>query len=144
MDCGLGCMPALFVAHSADVVAACGLRQLPLYEHTILIELHNWSCTLWLLGIEAALWSELVRTPGRMDAQLWPRLLAVSERSWHKAAWEHALQSNSTGEPLQHNKDAKEDLARFMTLVGHKELRRLEAAGVEYYIPRPGARCVLC
>jgi len=94
-------------------------------------------------GIEAALWSELVRTPGRLDAQLWPRLLAISERSWHKAAWEHALETNSHGDPLRDNDDAKQDLAQFVTLVGSKELRRLEAAGVEYYMPRPGARYVL-
>jgi len=95
-----------------------------------------------MLGIEAALWSELLRTPGRMDSQLWPRLLAVSERAWHKAAWEHALELKSTGEPLRDNEDAKQDMAQFMTLVGSKELRRLESAGVEYYLARPGARCV--
>ena len=94
-------------------------------------------------GIEAALWSELIRTPGRMDSQLWPRLFGVSERSWHKAAWEQALESKSTGDPLRDNEAAKQDLAEFMTLIGSKELRRLEAAGVEYYLPRPGARWVL-
>jgi len=100
---------------------------------------------VWLLmiGIEAALWSELLRTPGQVDSQLWPRMLAVSERSWHKAAWEQALETRSSGEPLRDNRDAKQDLALFMMLVGSKELRRLEAAGVEYYLPRPGARCVL-
>jgi len=96
-----------------------------------------------LEGIEAILWSELLRTPDRTEAQLWPRLLAVSERSWHKAAWEHALETKSSGDPLRDNADAKQDLAQFVTLVGNKELRRLEAAGVEYYLPRPGARCVL-
>jgi len=89
------------------------------------------------------MWSELIRTPGRMDSLLWPRLLAISERAWHKSSWEQALESNHSGSPLRDNKDAKRDLAQFMTLVGSKELRRLEAAGVEYYLPRPGARCVL-
>jgi len=78
-----------------------------------------------------------------MDSQLWPRLLAIAERSWHKSAWESALESKSTGEPLRDNEDARKDLAQFMTLVGSKELRRLEAVGVEYYLPRPGARYVL-
>lgn len=67
----------------------------------------------------------------------------MSERSWHKAAWEHVLETKSRGDPLRDNDDAKQDLARFVTLVGSKELRRLEAAGVQYYLPRPGARCVL-
>jgi len=98
-------------------------------------------------GIEAVLWTELVRTPARLDSQLWPRLLATSERAWHKASWEHALEttqesheSKSRGSALRDNDDAKQDLAQFVTLVGSKELRRLEAAGVEYYLPRPGAR----
>ena len=89
------------------------------------------------------MWSELIRTPGRMDSQLWPRLLAVSERSWHKAAWEHALESSSSGEPLRDNPDAKHDYSQFVALIGAKELKRLEAAGVEYYLPRPGARCAI-
>lgn len=96
-----------------------------------------------VIGIEAALWSELLRTPGQMDSQLWPRMMAVSERSWHKAAWEQALEMKSDGKPLRENRDARHDLARFMTLIGTKELRRLEAAGVEYYLPRPGARYVI-
>jgi len=99
-------------------------------------------CTL-VVGVEAALWSELLRTPGRVDSQLWPRMLAVSERSWHKAAWEQALELKSSGDPLRENVDAKRDLAHFMTLIGSKELRRLGMAGIEYYLPRPGARYVL-
>jgi len=95
-----------------------------------------------LVGVEAALWSELLRTAGRVDAQLWPRMLAISERAWHKAAWEQALETHSDGHPLRNNKDAKLDLAHFMMLIGSKELRRLEAAEVEYYLPRPGARYV--
>ena len=89
------------------------------------------------------MWSELIRTPDCMDSMLWPRLLAISERSWHKAAWEYALEVKSSGDPLRDNEDAKKDLAQFMTLVGSKELRRLGEAGVEYYLPRPGARCVV-
>ena len=95
-----------------------------------------------MVGIEAALWSELLRTAGQVDSQLWPRMLAVSERAWHKAAWEQALEMKPSGGPLRENRDARHDLARFMTLIGSKELRRLEAAGVQYYLPRPGARSV--
>ena len=39
-------------------------------------------------GIQAQLWSELVRSPEIMQYMLFPRLAAVAERAWHQAAWE--------------------------------------------------------
>lgn len=80
------------------------------------------------------MWSELIRTPGRMDWMLWPRLLALAERSWHRASWEtiDLLSKRLTVR--------KEDWMNFSNAVGYKELRRLEELGVNYYLPRPGAR----
>lgn len=80
------------------------------------------------------MWSELIRTQDRMDSMLWPRLLALAERSWHKANWESI---ESLTERVAARKD---DWTNFANAVGHKELRRLEAIGVKYYLPRPGAR----
>lgn len=80
------------------------------------------------------MWSELVRTPSRMDAMLWPRLLALAERAWHRADWE----TLEEGSPRTQKR--RDDWILFANTVGHKELRRLEAEGIEYYIHRPGAR----
>ena len=96
------------------------------------------------VGIEAVLWSELVRTSSRMDSMLWPRLLAVAERAWHKSSWEQPInmETSQDGQTAINNTVLSEDWARFAHLVGHKELRRLDAQGVDYYLPRPGARFV--
>lgn len=91
-------------------------------------------CCQLNVGMEGVMWSELIRTPDRLDSMLWPRLLALAERSWHKADWESV---DSTVERLAAR---KEDWTAFANAVGYKELRRLEAIGVKYYLSRPGAR----
>jgi hexosaminidase len=88
------------------------------------------------------MWSELIRTSSRMDWMLWPRLLALAERSWHKADWEQpkSMVQTSDGFTMFNDTALSADWAVFATTVGHKETRRLEVQGVEYYLPRPGAR----
>jgi hexosaminidase len=97
-----------------------------------------------VVGMEAAVWSELIRTPKRLDSLLWPRLFALAERSWHKSIWElkSSLESDEK-HSVAYDKLLNEDWARFATVVGHKELRRIEAHRVNYYLPRPGARSVM-
>lgn len=91
-------------------------------------------------GIEGVLWSELVRTSSRMDWMLWPRMLALAERSWHRASWEQPI-AGLSGSSINRTAMA-EDWTRFAIKVGYKEMRRLEAQGVDYYLPRPGARYI--
>lgn len=98
-------------------------------------------------GVEAALWSEVVRTSDEMDSMLFPRLLALAERSWHKADWETMDTDCPAGDAadqcpkLKVQRDARLlSWTKFANTVGYKELRRLEAHGVSYYLPRPGAR----
>lgn len=38
--------------------------------------------SLNVIGVEAALWGELVRTEQRADRRLWPRLVAVAQIAW--------------------------------------------------------------
>lgn len=92
--------------------------------------------------MEAALWTELVRTSSRMDWMLWPRMLALAERAWHKADWEqpNLMVKLEGGSTTINDTSLSEDWARFATVFGHKESKRLEAQGVDYYLPRPGAR----
>lgn len=80
------------------------------------------------------MWSELIRTPERMDWMLWPRLLALAERSWHRAEWEKMADTSIR------LAGRSEDWMYFSNTVGYQELRRLEAMGINYYLPRPGAR----
>ncbi|ROW55231.1 beta-N-acetylhexosaminidase, partial [Cronobacter malonaticus] len=44
-------------------------------------------------GLSAQLWSEVVRTDKQMEYMMYPRLLAVAERAWHRAAWEQDYQA---------------------------------------------------
>jgi len=65
---------------------------------------------------------------------IFPRLLCVAERAWHRADWE-----------LEHNREKREvqqavDWSRFATVMGTRELSRLDKNGVAYHLPPPGAR----
>lgn len=70
-----------------------------------------------LLGMQAHLWGENVRSVERMDYLLFPRLLAVAERAWceRPAAW-----------------------PEFAHRLGQRELRRLDRLGILYRLPPPG------
>jgi hexosaminidase len=70
-----------------------------------------------LLGMQAHLWGENVRSVERMDYLLFPRLLAVAECAWceQPAAW-----------------------PEFGHRLGQRELRRLDRLGIAYRLPPPG------
>ena len=91
------------------------------------------SLTIILIGIQAQIWTETVRTGEQMDYMLFPRLLAVAERAWHHASWEDV--SNPA-----HSEEKDADWLRFRAAVGGKELRRLDTMGVKYRVPPPGAK----
>jgi len=81
-------------------------------------------------GILGCMWSETIRTADQMDFMLFPRLLALAERAWHKASWEDDNKMENI------DKDWKS----FATFVVKHELRRLEKLGIKYRIPLPGIR----
>ncbi len=95
-------------------------------------------------GIQGQLWSETVRHADVVEYKLFPRLLALAERAWHRAAWEldyvpgrtfHAESGFFTA-----GAERRADWQRFAALVGQQELAKLDAAGVAYRIPTVGAR----
>ncbi len=93
-------------------------------------------------GMQGQLWSETVRTPEQFDYMLFPRLIAMAERAWHKADWERdyvAGQNYSSDTGLVDKASLNADYATFAAALGAKELRKLDAAGVNYRIPVPGA-----
>ena len=66
--------------------------------------------------------------------QLFPRLLALAERAWHKAPWE----SESDRKKMHFLR--QEDWERFANTLGYKELSRLDEQGIAYFLPPPGAK----
>ncbi|KAL3851686.1 hypothetical protein ACJMK2_015413 [Sinanodonta woodiana] len=91
-----------------------------------------------IVGMQGQLWSELVRQPDQMDYMIFPRLLALAERAWHKAPWE------KLDNKVERLAQEKMDWEKFANALGHRELLRLDDMNVAYHIPPPGARVEGC
>lgn len=65
---------------------------------------------------------------------VFPRILSIAERGWHKAPWEDILDDEKT---RMEQRDINWE--QFANTLGYKELRRLDDAGISYNIPLPGA-----
>ncbi|XP_055867810.1 uncharacterized protein LOC106055747 isoform X2 [Biomphalaria glabrata] len=85
-----------------------------------------------IIGLQGQLWSEIVRTPEQFNYMLYPRILALAERSWHRASWEGH-------ENIASNKDMKSDWSRFARSLGSADLVILDKLNVSYRVPPPGA-----
>lgn len=85
-----------------------------------------------ILGMQGQVWSETIRTPSQLNEMVYPRLIALAQKAWHKAAWE----SNNDSE-----QQAK-SWAQFASVLVHKEFGRLTQDDVEYYLPVPGGQIV--
>ena len=75
-----------------------------------------------------------MRTAGQRQSMVFPRLLALAERAWHKAVWE------SEHEESARKSARKKDWEEFTNTLGHKELSRQDKMGISYHIPPPGAK----
>ena len=84
-------------------------------------------------GMSGAFWSETVRTPEQLHSLIYPRLLALAERAWHKADWETVTDKTAR------DKAQAEDWERFSNTLGYKELARLDKQNIKYHLPPPGA-----
>lgn len=82
-----------------------------------------------ILGMQGQVWSETIRTEEQVLAMMFPRILSVAERAWHKADWE--------GERVDTKQQAK-DWAEFSAAVGLKELNKLANSGINLHLPVPG------
>jgi hexosaminidase len=82
-----------------------------------------------IAGIQGQVWSETIRTPEQLESMIYPRLIALAERAWHKSDWESAPNNQiRTGE-----------WAHFSAALVARELPKLAASGVAFYLPPPGA-----
>ncbi len=96
-------------------------------------------------GIQGFVWSETIRTPEQFDYMIYPRMLSLAERAWHKPFWELPVVSGETFSATsgQVNLDVvNNDYANFAAAIAAKELPKLDAASVNYRIPPPGAKLV--
>ena len=94
-------------------------------------------------GLSAQLWSETVRTDDQVESMIFPRVLAVAERSWHRAGWEqdYQLGREYQGGKTNHvdRRALHDDWQRFANLMGQRELAKLDKTGIGYRLPLPGA-----
>ncbi|HMI85505.1 MAG TPA: family 20 glycosylhydrolase [Polyangiaceae bacterium] len=94
-----------------------------------------------IIGLEGAHWGETSRSAAMLEGLVFPRLLAMAERAWHRASWEPAdVNGTDWGKAVPIDTAAlKTDWERFANVLGHKELPKLGKMGVEYRVEIPGA-----
>lgn len=100
-------------------------------------------------GMQGHLWSEMLRSDKQAEYMLYPRLLALAERAWHRASWElpydykGKVYSKETQFFDQTHKQQREaDWQRFVHILGYRELAKLELDGIFYRVPMVASRTV--
>lgn len=88
-----------------------------------------------ILGIQGNLWSETLGGDGRLEPKLVPKLLGLAERAWAAEPDWAAERDPAKSEPLY-----REAWSRFVSVLGKRELPRLDREGVRYRIPTPGLK----
>ncbi|WP_043320716.1 family 20 glycosylhydrolase [Microbulbifer sp. HZ11] len=94
-----------------------------------------------VMGIQGQLWSETTRTDEMVEYKIFPRLLALAERAWHKASWEIDPDGQVFDERSNRvdTKQLADDWLAFSAALGNRELYKLDLGNVQYRIPVPGA-----
>jgi hexosaminidase len=90
-----------------------------------------------VIGLEGPQWGETMRTDDELDYMVFPRMLALGERAWHRAAWE-PVDGNDVAATID-LAGLSHDWERFANVLGHKELPKLGKTGVDYRVEVPGA-----
>ncbi|MFG1175020.1 beta-N-acetylhexosaminidase [Erwiniaceae bacterium CAU 1747] len=97
-------------------------------------------------GLSGQLWSETVRTDAQVEYMMFPRVLAVAERAWHRAAWEQDYQAGKEfigGKTHYVDQQAlRQDWQLFANILGQRELSKLDKNAIGYRVPQPGARII--
>jgi hexosaminidase len=100
-------------------------------------------------GIQGQLWSETIRSEQQAEYMIYPRLLTLAERAWHKPSWEvpynsqGAMYDSSTNVFTAAQKaDREQAWQKFSNTLGQKELAKLDKAGVFYRVPTVGAKFI--
>lgn len=80
------------------------------------------------------MYSEYIRNGSQMTDMIFPRLLALSERAWHKSTWEEIQDTDARRDSMM------KDWEKFANTLGKKELLRLDKMGIHYHLPPPGVK----
>ena len=97
-------------------------------------------------GIQGQLWSETIRSDDVAEYMMFPRIIMLAERAWHKPSWEvpyqykGAVYNQQSGFFTEEMRQAqRDDWYRVANTVGSKELLKLDKADIAYRVPTPGA-----
>lgn len=93
-------------------------------------------------GMQGQTWSETIRTDDQYYEMAFPRVLAVAERAWHRAAWELDWSPSTTYNLTSGHVpkfELSEDYNGFVSALGCRELVKLRKLGILYRVPPPGA-----
>ncbi|MCG7537259.1 family 20 glycosylhydrolase [Pseudoalteromonas sp. OOF1S-7] len=96
-------------------------------------------------GMQGHLWSEMIRDDVQAEYMLYPRLLALAERAWHKPGWAVPYQAGriyndkSGYFSAQSQQLREQDWQRFVALLGYRELPKLTRQGRFFRIPTVAA-----
>ncbi|MFD1561183.1 family 20 glycosylhydrolase [Paraburkholderia silviterrae] len=86
-----------------------------------------------LEGMQGQAWGEVMRTDTQFEYMVYPRLLALAERAWHRADWERPYREGERYKLGETDKVDKAALARdwagFMNAVQSRELPKLARSG---------------
>lgn len=82
-----------------------------------------------ILGMQGQVWTETIRTSQQLEQMIYPRVQALGERAWHKAAWEGDKPDLAA---------RNQDWAKFAWYLSQKALPRLAINGATAYVPPPG------
>jgi hexosaminidase len=92
-------------------------------------------------GMQGQAWSEIMRTDQQFEYMVYPRLLALAERAWHRADWERPYREGERYKLGETDLVDKLALARdwqgFASVVEQRELAKLKLAGIGYRSPPP-------
>lgn len=88
-----------------------------------------------VIGLQGSLWAETVRTEEQFEGMVFPRLLSVAERAWHTAPWE----ANDLSKKVADESARNADYNQFANLVAQKVFPKMEADGIAFNLPVPGA-----
>ncbi|WP_428327543.1 family 20 glycosylhydrolase [Mucilaginibacter sp.] len=88
-----------------------------------------------IIGLQSAVWGENIKSTGRLEYMLLPRLLGFAERAWSKDP-EWATEKNTTKSDSLY----QQEWIKFLNVLGKRELPRLSyySGGYNYRIPKPG------
>ncbi|QUM76542.1 carbohydate-binding domain-containing protein [Moritella sp. 24] len=95
-------------------------------------------------GISGQLWSEVVRTDSQFEYMVFPRILPLAERAWHKASWEldyvkdREFKGGETS--FVDTKLQQAEWVQFANILGQRELAKIDQTGIQYRLPVPGGK----